>query len=938
MRIYLGCPQRALANGALADLGDPPTALVAPKTPVQFSSSALEWHTFLTTVCHLPFSDTLEEPLVFAMACAAETVLTPTSYFGKVRSMPRFHQQLVRQLVRWEFDGLTPDLLQHGAEATTDRFDETEADLRAEWLQKTRELVQLWRAWHTEIERRELTHPAQQAWKALETLQTIEHLPRERVLLIGFTDFTAFELEVLKTLDTRTELALALLYDPAQPDLFAPTTRLLQRLEQASANLTPITLSCETEAVRGSQTFIFSTPNLMTEAEAVAREMIRLHHAGIDYRAMRVLVRQPASVIEYLDTLFARYNIPYTAEVRLPLLRSRRVLTILEGLRLLAGSRTGADYLAWLSLPHFQLDACTLRSLHNLRPLSAPSDRWLLHAVQHSIDLPCAQAVLQWLMQLHHTLCTNLLETLTQLVMKFADDSSPRSSDLDKLVAIATVHEETLNTMPARDAVEWLERLCSGNDFICHYGTDDGVRILPIEHADLLGGEVVFLMQVLEGVLPRRHPDDPVLREEERLALRALLTPHAPHLHLPTRADYQAGEPMLFYRACTAAQRFLYLTYPRTQNDSEALPSFYLKHLTNAHTRFFRIEEFVPDDPLHPYDRLLQHSLPYEEPSTHLHHAPHRQRVANVNRQFSVTELETLASCPFQHLFRHILRVRPPRGGLQLAHVGSAIHYTLYRSLSTPRLTDTPYEWAQSMQTILNELLQENPFDLTPWQLQVLEAYAARLLRLFAWREVRYRQQFNLNTVELEWAFGEVHPNADDEREPLCEPTNTPVPALTYKLGNHQHLQICGVIDRVDRSADGKVVMVLDYKLGSVPTKKELLEAQSLQGMLYAQLLTKVRGVEHVVLAYDHLTGGRRVRFIPYERTLIERFRAGQWEGSPRDCVITLTSRELDEAHQRLTTELERLVYMLKNVFIEPLPGSHCRTCAYADLCRRAQR
>lgn len=938
MRIYLGCPQRALVNGALADLGDPPPVLVAPKTPVQFSASAYDWHTFLTTVCLLPFSDTYEEPLIFAMACAAEAVLTPNSYFGKARTMPRFHQQLVRQLVQWEFDGLTPDLLQLGAQATADRFNETEADLRAEWLQKTHELVQLWRAWHTEIERRELTNPAQKAWKALETLQTLERLPHARVLLIGFTDFSAFELEVLKALDTRTELAMALLFDPAQPDLFAPTMRLLQRLEQASVNLTCVTLSSETEAVRGGQTFIFSTPNLMTEGEAVAREMIRLHQAGIDYRAMRVLVRHPASVIEYLDTLFTRYNIPYTAEVRQPLLHSRRVLTVLEGLRLLAGSRTGADYLTWLSLPHFQLDACTLRSLHNLRPLSASSDYWLLHAVQHSSNLSRAQAVLQWLMRLHHTLRTNLLETLIQLVTRFADDGSSRSSDLDKLVAIATAHEETLNSMPAQDAVEWLEQLCSGNDFICYYGTDDGVRVMPIEHADLLGGEVVFLMQVLEGVLPRRHPDDPFLREEERLALRTVLTPHAPHLHLPTRADYQAGEPLLFYCACTAAQRFLYLTYPRTQNDSEALPSSYLKHLPNAHTRFFRLEEFVPENPIHPYDRLLQHSLPCEEPSTYLQYAPHRQRVANVNRQFSVTELETLARCPFQHLFRHILRVRPSREGLQLTHVGSAVHYALYRSLSTSRLPDAPYEWAQQMQTILHELLQENPFDLTRWQLQVLEAYATRLLRLFAWRETRYRQQFNLDTIKLEWAFGEVHSNADDEREPLCEPSAPPGPALTYELANNQCLQLCGVIDRIDRSADGKVIMVLDYKLGSVPTKKELLEAQSLQGMLYAHLLAKVRGVEHVVLAYDHLTGGRRVRFLPYERTLIERFRAGQWEGSPRDCVITLTPRELDEAHRRLTNELERLVDMLKNVCIEPLPGSHCRTCAYADLCRRAQR
>ncbi len=935
MKVYLGCPQHALVNGALGDLGDP-CLLVAPKTPVYFRSDAVDWNTFLTKHCLLPATvGTLSERLVFAMARACERVLKRESYFGKVRHMPRFHQQLAHQFVRWGMDALTPDLLEEGGRLTATRFDATETDLREEWLRKTAELAALWRAWRAELYRLELADPAEQWWQAAAALRESPLSPALQVLLIGFTDFTAVELEILKVLDSRMRLALALLYDEANPERFAPSQRLLTRLQQ-QMTVETVSLVSDESASHVPHTTIFSTPNLLTEVESVAREILRLHREGTCLSSIRVLVRQPGGVIEYLDTFFTRYGIPYTAEVSLPLLRSRAVQSVLEGLRLLAGMRTGAEFLVWLVQPRFGLDASAMRLLHTLRPQNVPSERWLINAHARHAQTASVGEILQKLVALRETLRSDFHSGLEGLTTLFIETGVP-APDLEKLLELAKAHAETLQAMPLTQATEWLERLCTGADYVRAYGSREGVLVLPMEHADLMRGEVVFVLQVLEGVIPRRHPDDPFLREDERLALREALIPLEPRLYLPLRSEHQAGEPVLFYRACTAASQRLYLTYPRTQNDSEALPSFYLQQIPHAETRLYRVEQFTPEDPLHPYDRLLQHGMECAELTCVLRAESHRQRVADVDREFSVSELETLARCPFQHLFRYILKVRPPRRGLQLTDIGTAVHRTLYRALREERAPADPQAWAERMQVILQELLNDDPFDLTHWQLQVLEAYATRLLALFAQREPLYQQQFELRPVRLEWAFGTATSESDDEYERVASSaSDNPQPAR-YRLRNGREIRVCGVIDRIDWSQDG-VAMVIDYKLGATPDRKDLLEARALQGLLYADVVRRARNVQHLVLAYDHLTAGRRVRFVPYEQTLIQRFRAGEWEGSPRDCVIPVMEREWQDAFQKLRTELEFLIGRLQQVGIAPTPGTHCKTCAYADLCRQAQR
>lgn len=965
MNVYVGCPQRGLIEGALRHIGEHGTRLVVPRKPVRLYEQATDWLSYLRELLGWELTREPSPAQVALIAQVCERVLAPNSYFGKVRALPRFHQQLAHQLVRLGLDGLNPDLLEQGALGVLSDPDLLKGaglelpELAEEWKRKTDELCLLWREWLSALYQRGWHDPAHRWWEAVERVQQ-EALPTTPPLLLaGFTELTAVEVALLKALDAKLSLSLALLAWDAEEEwasLFAPSHPLLQRL-RTHLPVQIIPVGCSTPSL---ELTLLDAPNPLSEVEAIARTLLRLHlQEGVPYPEMLLLARQPAKVADTLSVLFERYGIPLSVEVPVPLTRSPHVRFLLEGLTLLVGAGTGAECLAWLENPLLGLNAQSLLALRRVKRLSERSDLWFRYAqvrAQEQEPLTTMLAHLNSLVSrlqsqegVFHRGALALLEWYRALAEARVDLTD--APDLSAFQEILTAYAESLNALPLQQAVLLLERLCAGTDYLMRFGRA-GVHLLSPEQADLVGGRVVCVMEVLEGVLPRRHPDDPFLRESERRALQKALQPVQPLLHLPLRSDYQVGEPLLFYRALTSATEHVVLSYPRTQNDTEALPSFYLEWLrpeaeptpalaqglpltlTAYHHQFFRLEELVPCEPLHPYDLALQTGIRYEEPAFDLRNRQHRERVTQVERPFAVTELEALARCPFQHLAQYILKVRRPQRGLRLTQIGTLVHRTLHRAFRTPSLPTDPEGWARALREHLDQIVQEEELDLSHWQLQVLNAYAVRLLDLFAQREVRYRQQFGLQTKQLEWAFGGIPEVVDEEMERF--EGRPPQKPFVYRLPRGRSIQLQGVIDRLDVSDDRSVVMVLDYKLTSAPSKEDLLQACALQGLLYTEVVRQVAPrTQHVVLAYDQLAAGRRVRYVPYDRVLIERFRAGDWEGNHRDCV-PLSTNEWRQARQRLQEELLRLLDLLQEARVEPIPGSYCESCAFSDLCRRA--
>ena len=938
MRLFLCASYREGIQAAKSALGEG-AVMVLPAGAARATAGAGEtydWYAFLRALTGIAPVVQPTPEMVALLGEACERTLTPESYFGKVRLSPRFHSALAHSLCRWSMDGLTPDLLEQGADAVLQQhaaLAELDDDaLREEWTRKTRELAQLWRAWQAALTEAGLMEPIR-GWQIL--LDALPAHAAPPLVMAGFTELTAMDCAALRILDARTPIALVALHDDAHPDAYRPTARLAAILRAAGMPLQEVFVPPAPLAF--PQMAILDTPNPLYEVETVAREILKLQQEGVALDEIALLVRQPDALAETLAVIFARYEIPLQGEVGLPLERSWRVRWLMDGIRLLMGVGVGADWLHWLEHPAHRLDYATLRPLHRLRRCQSARS-WLDAALTRAED-PNLHRLLQRLHEWRQGLPASLPQVARRLILHLG--APTQESDLAELLQLVDAYARQWRRRGATEATNLLERLVSGARYTHRLGTS-GVRLLPMEHADLVETQVAFALQVLEGTLPRRCPDDPFLREGERNALNAALG--AQGVWLPTRADAQAAEPMLFQRILHAARERLYFSYPRTQGgDSDALPSFYLETLKArlgdaVRTRFHSLEAITPapEDALHPYDQSLREPTPYTEPPPILRHPDHRVRLADLDRPFSVTELETLLRCPFEHFARYVLRLRPLARELSLREVGSLTHATLCRAVRQRPHSHDPREWVQQLVEHLQALLAERAPDLPDWQVEVLRALAQRLARRFGWREPRYLQQFGLEPHACEWAFGSA--TDDEDERAIAEPLhNQRQPRrVVYRLGNGREIALCGVIDRIDLSPQRDVALVLDYKLGSAPARSDFLDGRAVQGLLYVHAVRSLMPNAQVVLAYDRLKAGKRVRFVPNETQLVQRFNRGNWEDN--GCVVLLTQGQWRQAENRLRQLLTQAIEGLRHAAIAPTPGDHCRRCAFADLCRTAQR
>jgi RecB family exonuclease len=938
MRLFLCASYREGIQAAKSALGEG-AVMVLPAGAARATAGAGEtydWYAFLRALTGIAPVVQPTPEMVALLGEACERTLTPESYFGKERLSPRFHSALAHSLCRWSMDGLTPDLLEQGADAVLQQhaaLAELDDDaLREEWTRKTRELAQLWRAWQAALTEAGLMEPIR-GWQIL--LDALPAHAAPPLVMAGFTELTAMDCAALRILDARTPIALVALHDDAHPDAYRPTARVAAMLRAAGMPLQEVFIP--PTPLAPPQMTILDTPNPLYEVETVAREILKLQQEGVARDEIALLVRQPDALAETLAVIFARYEIPLQGEVGLPLERSWRVRWLMDGIRLLMGVGVGADWLHWLEHPAHRLDYATLRPLHRLRRHQSARS-WLDAALTRAED-PNLHRLLQRLHEWRQGLPASLPQVARRLILHLG--APTQESDLAEWLQLVDAYARQWRRRGATEATNLLERLVSGARYTHRLGTS-GVRLLPMEHADLVETQVAFALQVLEGTLPRRCPDDPFLREGERNALNAALG--AQGVWLPTRADAQAAEPMLFQRILHAARERLYFSYPRTQGgDSDALPSFYLETLKArlgdaVRTRFHSLEAITPapEDALHPYDQSLREPTPYTEPPPILRHPDHRVRLADLDRPFSVTELETLLRCPFEHFARYVLRLRPLARELSLREVGSLTHATLCRAVRQRPRSHDPREWVQRLVEHLQALLAERAPDLPDWQVEVLRALAQRLARRFGWREPRYLQQFGLEPHACEWAFGSA--TDDEDERAIAEPLhNQQQPRrVVYRLGNGREIALCGVIDRIDLSPQRDVALVLDYKLGSAPARSDFLDGRAVQGLLYVHAVRSLMPNAQVVLAYDRLKAGKRVRFVPNETQLVQRFNRGNWEDN--GCVVLLTQGQWRQAENRLRQLLTQAIEGLRHAAIAPTPGDHCRRCAFADLCRTAQR
>jgi ATP-dependent helicase/nuclease subunit B len=428
----------------------------------------------------------------------------------------------------------------------------------------------------------------------------------------------------------------------------------------------------------------------------------------------------------------------------------------------------------------------------------------------------------------------------------------------------------------AEQALESNQRVDFARFFSELTGAIDATRFnLPVhsDREDVLVANVVqargvpfravAVLGLAEGEFPAGLGEDPFLREADRNGLRH-------RFGLALESSVESAEVEYFYETVTRARERLLLTRPRL-SDNGALwqPSPFweeTQRLADVPEHLLTTENRPTPNRSASWPELMESVANYSGYSNAREwvqrQKPHRMaavaRAANVlrlrwtgdeshfdgalhalssdfSRQYgpdktwSASRLESYRACPFMFFVRHVLGLEPredPVEGLDGRQLGTIYHRILEEVYQASEVTD-PSSLEQLLaalpivaERVLDDAPRREGFRETAW-----------------WKQTRQEIVTNaaLSLSALDELRGKLDSKFDADFVPCChEARFFGSHALTVTDGQDQ-FRLHGVIDRVDRSSDGRL-LIIDYKTGGTSGfgNTAVAKGEKLQLPLYA--------------------------------------------------------------------------------------------------------
>jgi ATP-dependent helicase/nuclease subunit B len=407
------------------------------------------------------------------------------------------------------------------------------------------------------------------------------------------------------------------------------------------------------------------------------------------------------------------------------------------------------------------------------------------------------------------------------------------------------------------------------------------VAVLDLMRARTRRFEILFVLGLEEGSLPRRGHESPFLGDELRRRLEeqrgARLSPR----------DAVGRDRYLFYTVCTRAARRLYLVREAATDDGsprEASPfweevqmlfppddvrrwttrrslsqlTWPLDHAPTERERLRAVALQAADErstaeaiaAANDWQRRLQRAVESFNRPTRLTH-PLVLEELDRRATFAVTELERFADCSSIWFVERMLDPKAIDAEVDARLRGYAAHQTLYRfysglpkELGAERVTAENVERALVfLRACLDESLRGVRMELTDLQ--------ARELRHGLWRDLEgfvrtdAASEVPLVPRRFEVSFG-------SERS---------APELQRGLELAPGVAITGKIDRIDVDPFSARGIVQDYKSGKTGHSASQIDSElKLQIPLYMLVLRDLVGIEPLGGVYRPLSGERKAR------------------------------------------------------------------------------
>ncbi len=730
-----------------------------------------------------------------------------------------------------------------------------------------------------------------------------------------------------------TDVYVLVDYVPDAPHLFGVSSRCALRIrEKIEPQKVGSWCSCLfTDAVADSppKVEIVNVADPLSEAEWAVRGCLSEIQAGTMPHRIGVFARNADDYAPLLQSAAERLGVPLSANVTAPLLTNGFASLTLRCLDALAGE----DVRALARLAHSSYLRVGLEKDHELIAASRAafvqgSDQWRAFADwarEQGPELEWLRSLLQWRDQVmsSRSSLSGWLQRLrelvgaTQMVEAAAEaDARTKSRDLRAQTVLqrsisdmAYIYDRSGRPELGLHGFVQLAREAWENDTLVVEGRANGV-VLVSNTAALTEYDVLFVVGMLEGTLPRRRTEDSILFDDDRAALSLLLGRGA---SLPDSRTRAAAERDEFVRICSAATKKLVLSYPQTDESRDNVPAFYLDEIERACPDTKRStrprSQFVPlkEECAAPSDVAVREALERPratiEPPLLVSEEAKAAVRPELEKGVSPEELARALVCPFQSTTRYRMRlIAPARRRLMRS----------LRDLPANLATNTDPEHARAgLSRAIDDYLQEMYPEFESWELAMLGAAARRLAEEWVTREFKARDLWK-EDGEKTWTGVSL-----DEHGLRNE----------LKVGDRK-LKLRGKATSLTQRKNYSVLRFFDSSTPSLMEATEVAEDNEdafLYGLyLMAQLHLPQR---NPTIEVDGMDGKRILAGFKDIRRVLGHDPAAGLE-------VVRVSDSRDVFFQNVMNRLRQSVEVLDRADMKAIPGRHCEPCPYGELCR----